>query len=683
MKWLPPALAVASVGCAAAPPCPPLRVAPPPSAALMTDFEKCNQRGPGEDPSVIRYRAWSTDSVRHPDRIIAGPHTALCESSAIARGPRGEIYVLNHLPNTATRVPGQTPSTTEWTSWVTVHDSSASGDATPLRTLRIHTTGLSHPTSIAVDRDGALYVASEVSYSQDSGSVAVFDPHADGAVAPLRLLAGPATGLERPKGLAVDPRGFLFVINGVDRRLADTVRVFAPDAAGDTGPCRVLGGELTGSSHPEAVAVDRRSTVYLASRVMKDVKPRDFVRLFDADVSGAPPLRKLVGSGDWMFDGMYQPHRLAIGVGDSLYVRSIRSLSVYGPTDTLRPSRTFFHQAPEHFALDPHDTLYAWWGDTVKVYPPGYTGAEEVVRVLRVPLKSPGTAAALAIDGRGWLYLADSVGSRILAFAPGASGDVQPARTIAGWPSRLSHPTAIAVDDDDRVYVTNDRRIERGAAIRVYRPGAQGEEEPVRILRGPQTGLAGRAAMDFGREGEMYVSQAAGDSSGLVMTHRRGAGGIDSAIARLTGPRTGLRRPNAVAFGPGETMYVLNPVPRSMGCHGAHWDPTQPSTVTVYPPNAKGNVEPIRSLAMTGGDLTRQPIGHGFTEFEIAVDSSGRIQVWVPWGAMIYPPGAEGIVAPSHMIKEGPPAREFRTAVEAGEDGWVYEVRVPRRLGCI
>ena len=249
--------------------------------------------------------------------------------------------MLNHLPRTASRVPGQTLSATEWTSWVTVHDSSATGDATPLRTLRIHTAGLSHPTNIAVDREGALYVASEVSYSQDSGSVAVFDPNADGAVAPLRLLAGPTTGLERPEGLAVGPRGFLFVINGVVRRLADTVRVFAPDAAGDTGPCRVLGGELP------ATRTQRqwrgRPLAPVPGEPGHEERRRGTscgysTRQLQARLRFASSLVR----GDWMFDGMYQPHRLVVGVGDSLYVRSIRNLSVYGPTDTLRPSRTFF-----------------------------------------------------------------------------------------------------------------------------------------------------------------------------------------------------------------------------------------------------------------------------------------------------------------------------------------------------
>jgi hypothetical protein len=677
MKWLPPALAIASVGCAAVAPCPPLRVAP--RAVPMTDFKACAPFGPERGPSVIRYRAWSTDSVRQPDRVITGPHTALCEPSAIARGPGGEIYVLNHAPSHSWRAPGQTPSASAWSSWITVYDSSASGDAVPLRTLRIHSTGLSHPTSLAVDRDGALFVTSEVNWLQDSGSVAVFDARADGDVAPLRLLAGPTTGLRRPRGLAVDHRGYVYVFNVEDRRLADSVLVFAPEVAGDTGPCRVLGGELTGSSYPVAVAVDRRSHLYVASVVHRKMEPRNFVRVFDAAAPGTPPLRLLVGSEERMNDGMYQPHRLAIGVGDSLYVRSVTNLSVYGPTDTLGPGRTFFYRAPDHFALDRHDTLYAWSGDTVKVYPPGYTGAEDVVRVLHVPLRTPRGVAGLAVDSRGWLYLVDSAASRILAFAPGASGAVLPARTIAGWRTRLSHPTAIAVDDHDRVYVTSGIRIETGGAIRVYRPGARGEEEPVRILRGPQTGLAGPAAIAFGRDREMYVSQAAGDSSGLVMTHRRGAAGIDSAVARLTGPRTGLRAPTAVAFGPRDTMYVLNPVARSICSIFGFGKPTQPATVTVYAPNAKGDVLPIRSLAVTGGSLAQQPFADGIAELGLAVDSVGRVQVWHPGGSFIYPPGAEGIAAPDHTIKEVAPAETELAAVEVG-DGWVYEVRVPPRM---
>jgi len=371
----------------------------PPALSLRIDFLQCNGRGPGEPLSVIRYRAWTTDTVRQPDRVIAGPRTGLCESSAIARGPRGEIYVLNHMPMTSTRVPGQTPLASVWSSWVTVYDSSASGDAAPLRTLRIHTIGLSHPTNIAVDRDGELYVTSEVNWYQDTGSA-------------------------------------------------------------------------------------------------------------------------------------------------------------------------------------------------------------------------------------------------------------------------------------------TEMRTDRGGAIRVYRRGAQGEEQPVRIIQGRQTGLAGPAAIAFGREGQMYVSQSAGDSSGLVATFRRGAAGTDSPSARLSGPRTGLRRPTSVAFGPGDTLYVLNPAPAGLQCHGRHGTP-QPSTVTVYAPDAKGNVEPVRTLAVTQGGFNGRPIFSPVADFDLAVDASGRIQVWHPSGSVIYPPGAEGAAVPSHRIKDEPPAREFRAAVDAGDDGWVYELRVPRRLMCI
>ncbi len=666
------ALVIASVSCAAAPPCPPLRTAP--RAVLMTDFEGCARRHAEGAPSVIRYPAWSRDSVRHPDLIIIGDRTAICEPSAIARGPRGEIFVLNHAPTNDRRIPGQTPSTSRhWTSWVTVYDSVAAGDAVPVRILRIYTPGLSHPTGIAVDRVGYLYVLSEVNFQQDSGSVMVFDRGADGNIAPLRVLAGPTTGLRRPQGLAVDRHGYLYVFNPPDRNLADTVLVFAPGASGDTGPCRILGGEPTGTANPVAVAVDRRSRLYVAS-----IAAGNSVRVFDATASGAPPLRRIVGSPDWMLDGMYSPNRLAIGAGDSLYVRSIRNLSVYAPTDTLGPSRTFFYNAPEIFALGRQDTLYAWSAETVKVYPPGYTGAGHAVRTLNVAgarLRGP---PAMAVDSRGWLYLLDSASSRILAYAPGASGDTPPARTVAGSRTRLSRPTAIALDDSDRLYVTNGPRTERGGAIRVFAPRAKGEDKPVRVLRGPDTGLLGPAAVAFGRGGEMYVSQAIGDSSGLVATYRREAEGNEAPLARLTGPRTGLRSPTIVAFGAADTMYVLNPVGRSI-CTMFGWSPApEPARVTVYAPGAEGNAAPVRTLAATGGGL-EQPFAAGLIELGLAVDAAGRVQVWHTGGSFIYAAGAEDMATPAHAIREVAPKGTELTAVGIGRGGWVYQTRVPRR----
>src|SRR5262245_47066080 len=120
------ALFAALIGCATPPPCAPVRVAPAP--ITKTDYDECS--GPS---AVVRYARETSDTLLRADRVIKGPHTALCLPSAIAVGPSGELYVLNHAPWRSSVA----PNTERWMSWVTVYDSSASEDAVPVRTLHL------------------------------------------------------------------------------------------------------------------------------------------------------------------------------------------------------------------------------------------------------------------------------------------------------------------------------------------------------------------------------------------------------------------------------------------------------------------------------------------------------------------------------------------------------------------
>src|SRR5262245_35866226 len=92
------AIATTCLGCAAAPPCSP--VTPLPAPIAKTDYPECSGDGTSRfgASAVVGYAAGAADSMGRPDRIIAGPHTGLCGPTAIAQGPNGELYVLNHAP---------------------------------------------------------------------------------------------------------------------------------------------------------------------------------------------------------------------------------------------------------------------------------------------------------------------------------------------------------------------------------------------------------------------------------------------------------------------------------------------------------------------------------------------------------------------------------------------------------
>ncbi len=137
---------------------------------------------------------------------------------------------------------------------ICVHALSSDGNVAPLRRIAGAATGLSihgfldsYPTHIAVDAaNGEVFIACQ-------SSIRVWPRTANGDVAPARVIAGPNTtlgqGLDSAGAIAVDVgNNELFVGD------AGAVRVFARSANGDAAPLRILTSSLQGQFR--ALAVD-------------------------------------------------------------------------------------------------------------------------------------------------------------------------------------------------------------------------------------------------------------------------------------------------------------------------------------------------------------------------------------------------------------------------------------------
>lgn len=119
----------------------------------------------------------------------------------------------------------------------------ASGDAAPVRVIRGKRTGLTAAFAIAVDPPGNVYVVN--SDDMAISGVLVFGPRANGNVAPIRVIAGSATKLETPSGVAVDPRGAIYVSDHGGSDGAGAVRVYAKGANGNAAPLYSIAGSAT------------------------------------------------------------------------------------------------------------------------------------------------------------------------------------------------------------------------------------------------------------------------------------------------------------------------------------------------------------------------------------------------------------------------------------------------------
>lgn len=149
-----------------------------------------------------------------------------------------------------------TDSASPYTPKLLVFNRSDSGNTAPKRMLKGTNTQFgSYASGLAYDAAARrLYVGAyttNVDLSR-SARVLVFDDAANGNVAPLRSIAGAATGLELPAsayiaGLAIDPEHQHLIVSISDYSVAanNKLLVFAQGASGNTAPLQTIAGAST------------------------------------------------------------------------------------------------------------------------------------------------------------------------------------------------------------------------------------------------------------------------------------------------------------------------------------------------------------------------------------------------------------------------------------------------------
>lgn len=141
---------------------------------------------------------------------------------------------------------------------VDVYDISSPGNAPLLHSISGSNTHLNGITAIAVDSAGNIYVANAA-----SSEIAIFDPSADGNIAPVRIL----TGLGVPSGLAFDSLGNLYALNTGGLPANRNVTVYAPGVSGNAAPIRTVSGIQVADGNLIDIAVDMYDQLYVCGDV--------------------------------------------------------------------------------------------------------------------------------------------------------------------------------------------------------------------------------------------------------------------------------------------------------------------------------------------------------------------------------------------------------------------------------
>ena len=217
--------------------------------------------------------------------------------------------------------------------------------------------------------------------------------------------------------------------------------------------------------------------------------------------------------------------------------------------------------------------------------------------------------AGIAIDPRAReLYSVDNdIGDRMMVFDYDANGNVKPKRVLSvphqAWGLSINR-------ERDEIAVS----VEGPREIAIYKREAKGNDQPLRMIRGPKTGLGDPHGVFYdGRNNEIVVANH-GNQNG-----------------RQTAPGDAPPRRRGSAAGSAEPLV------------GGRFDPP---SITVYAGDAKGDVAPIRRIQGAKAGLN-WPMGLDVDveHDEIAIANSGDSSV------RIFRRTDAGDVAPARIIK--------------------------------
>jgi hypothetical protein len=267
------------------------------------------------------------------------------------------------------------------------------------------------------------------------------------------------------------------------------------------------------------------------------------------------------------------------------------------------------------------------------------------------------------------LYVADTATNAVDAFSSNGNGNIMPEAVISGADTMLATPNGVAVAHDGTIYVANDGMPN---AINVYAPGSSGDAVPIRVIT--CGGLATPGGISLDGAGDLFVANTSGKSisvfgptdsgcvsgnrtivglhtclfdpqdvharddgtayvasEGRVLVYRPGAVGDATPIQKIFGSNTQLR------------VWVKGVSLDSMSNIYATSDSaTRHGRVTVYAPDANGNVAPLWKI--DGSATTLDVVD------KIHLDAGDQVFVTNDSAVDVFFPMASGNVAPSKII---------------------------------
>ncbi len=478
--------------------------------------------------SITVYPPGSNGNVK-PIATITGPDkgdkTGLSQPNGIALDSKGNIYAANSVDSTA-----------DFT--VTVYRAGSKGNVSPMATLGGPAMGAQ---GVAVDASGKIYVTTQFdadANNDKSGAITVLSPLGKGQVQTIAVVHAAAnSGIGSFGGIAVDSTGKVYVTNEFDY---GRVMTYASGSDGNVKPIATIEGSSTGLFTPMQVAVDSSGKIYVSNMsVQRPVLGMGYgnVTVYSAGSDGdVKPIEAFrAGFNKWNRKGMSYKNSSngewhKFEDDGTLVTSSAAANPASGPKPTpvmIDDERDFNFILKNHMDLPP------------------------IIKIRG----SAGMPRGIAVGSNGNVYMAYS--HTLLVYPSGSSGYEPPSAEITGRNTGLTWGSGVAVDSAGKIYVVNRRSrsyFPSAGSVTVYPAGANGDINPIAVIKGPQTGLDSEDACGIAVDSSSNIYVVSQDGSGApggsVNIYRAGSDGDVAPIASIRGPLTGLRYPKGIALGP-------------------------------------------------------------------------------------------------------------------------------------
>ena len=241
--------------------------------------------------------------------------------------------------------------------------------------------------------------------------------------------------------------------------------------------------------------------------------------------------------------------------------------------------------------------------DLLVVFPRDAEGNIQPARELETPHGTYGIAVDEAAEE---MYLTVEHANSIVVYRKMAEGDEQPLREIRGGNTQLEDPHGIALDTRNQlIFVANHGNVGgRGTpeiearfdppSITVYPLKGEGNIEPLWIIEGSNTRLNWPAAMFM--DEERGELYVANDADDSILVFRAADRGNATPVRVIRGPTTQLKNPTGVFVDfQNDEVWASN-----MGNHRA----------TVYDRTADGDAAPKRVIRSAPAEKVAMAIGN-------------------------------------------------------------------------